>query len=255
MEALAQHVLEELALGDASAPEGRPSVALGGASHIKANSAEGIARKYMLNLMGKPPEIPEAGMYGATATQVELVKEKAEHRFVIYLKSLGQTTQEIAANTGYCEVHVRQILAQPWARQQLTRLLESSDPARLIPSMIAQAAAKSIEVLLDIRDNPKAADSVRAKVCDSLLDRFLGKAVQQVQLKQMRPEAVDDADIEQRLKELETAEREVLQRPKLRESADPEFHVVGVTAPEGRQEAGQEAGLPSAPTPVPGAPL
>lgn len=214
----------------------------GAASHVKASSVEGLARHAMLRVMGTPPEKPESALHGATATQFELVKEKAEHRFVIFLKAQGRNTAEIAEITGYCQVHVNQILAQPWARKQLARVLEESNPSQLIPAMIASAAHGSVATLVEIRDNPKAPDSVRVRAAQDLLDRFLGKAVQQVQIKPMRSETEDDAQIAQRLKQLEDEERDLIARPKVREMPVVDLQIV-----EQRREAASGHGQASGP--------
>lgn len=188
---------------------------LGAKSHVPHGSPEALARKYALNVLAEIPEKPNATLSGATVPSYDIMTEKVEHRFVIYLNSQGHTPAEIAKKTDYSEQHVRQILAQPWARRQSLRLLEESDAKKMVEEMIEQSAVRSVQVMIQIRDDPKTPANTRVTVCDKLLDRFLGKALQPIVA--AKPiEDDNDKEINKRLEELKAREAGLVGRPKLR---------------------------------------
>lgn len=208
------HVLNFVALS-LGGGEGLPKKALGGAAHVTHGSAQALARKYTLNVLGQLPENPAASLSGATVPSADILTEKPEHRFVIYLNCQGHKPDEIATKTGYTVQHVRTIMAQPWARRQTIRMLEESNPRKMVEEMLEQGAVQSVQVLMAIRDDPKQPAAVRAKVCDALLDRYLGKAVQPIS--PARPVEADDEALNTRLAELKARESDLIGRPKVRD--------------------------------------
>lgn len=207
------HVLEGLVLGETSVSGSKP---LGANSHLKARDpVAALARKHLHKILGQPPERPEIGLEGATIPSNVIQTEKPDHRFVIFLAAHGKNSEEIAEIVGFSPNYVKTILAQPWARQQVARILEESDPRQMVPQILANAATGSLLTLMEIRDDPKVPAASRIKACDTLLDRFLGKAKESLEIKAKPAES--DEEINQRLKELEARQRDLVGRPKLRD--------------------------------------
>lgn len=203
---------------------------LGGAAHVPHGSPEAIARKHMLNVMAAPPQAPETRLHGAVVPFAKIMTEKPEHRYCVLLKTLGHTDKEIAEKSGYTPEYVRNILAQPWARQQQSRIMEESDERQLVDAMLKTHAPKAMKLLMTIIDDEKAPVQARAKAAESMLDRFLGKATQTVQVRPMVPETQDMSELDQRLRELEAKERDLYGRTKVRHMETPDLGVVEVTA-------------------------
>lgn len=60
-----------------------------------------------------------------------------------------------------------------------------------VEQLLKGATTDSIFKLIELRDDDKTPKAVVAKVCDSLLDRVLGKATQRVEVN--NPPSVEDA--------------------------------------------------------------
>lgn len=219
------HPLElvSVGLGSGAPPE---HSAKGGASHWAKGSAEALARKYTLETLARLPENLEASLKGASVPSAEIFKETIEHRFVIHLHCTGHTVREISEKTDFSETHVRTILNQPWARKQVTRFSEEGDVKEKVQQMFVTAAADSVQTMIELRDNPKTPHSVRAKICNDLLNRVFGMPNQPLSV----PVAVEssDADLAARLDELEARQRDLIGRPKVREVSSKDLTLVEI---------------------------
>lgn len=204
---------------------------LGGAAHVPHGSPEALARKHTLNMLAAPPQAPETRLAGAVVPFAKIMTEKPEHRYCVLLKTLGHTDAEIAEKSGYTKEYVRNILAQPWARQQQSRIMEESDERQMVDAMLKAHAPKAMQVLLSIINDEKTPLQARAKACENMLDRFMGKATQTVKVQPVTPtEGVEMSELDQRLRELEAKERDLYGRTKVRHMETPDLGVVDVTA-------------------------
>ena len=132
-----------------------------------------------------------------------LSHEKPEHREVVLLRMTGASAADIAKQTGYSYAHVCNVLRQPWARKRIIEHMHRSKDDML--AMLEHEAAQSVLTLVELRDNGEAPAAVRRQAADSLLDRYLGKAPQTVNLNKADvPANVEDA--EQRLAALRAEE-------------------------------------------------
>lgn len=161
---------------------------------------------------------------GAPIPVVTLMAEKPEHRIVCYLKAQGLPHKEIAERTGYTAEHVGTILAQPWARKRV--LEEINDAGRgSLTELFSLEAHQSLAVLCEIRDDKRAAAAVRVTACKELLDRHLGKSVARHEIK--APAAVNVDELDQKLEEVRTRQRDLVGRPMVRPTeALADAHVI-----------------------------
>lgn len=139
---------------------------------------------------------------GTTATPL-LQREQPHHREIVLLRMAGYTAREIAQHTGYGYSMVCTVLRQPWARQRLLKHLQASKQGLL--DILAHEAAESVLTLVELRDTEDAPAAVRKAAADSLLDRYLGKAPQTVNLNKADV-PTNVADAEQRLAALRAEE-------------------------------------------------
>lgn len=115
------------------------------------------------------------------APSLELKHEKPEHRMMLYLKAQGKSNVEISELTGYHVVSISLIFRQRWAQDRLLEILNKEGRDR-VGTLLEASAEDSIYTLIDIRDDSDAPCAVRKAAADSLLDRYLGKPKQQVEV-------------------------------------------------------------------------
>jgi hypothetical protein len=120
--------------------------------------------------------------HGKRTPSAAVLNETPEHRQMILLKSMSMTNKEIAEAMGYSQIHVGNVLRQPWAKQRLVKILTEAgkDPLKVL---IESAAIDSVSRLIELRDAPDTPKAVAKAACDSLLDRFLGKPTQHIESK------------------------------------------------------------------------
>lgn len=151
-----------------------------------------------------------------------LLSEKPEHKLVVYLKTLGHTYAEIAELVSLSVVQVQQILVQPHAREYQFRLIEENSDDSMLNQMIDRAAAGSIAVMVQLRDDEKCPHNVRLKAAQDLLDRRLGKAT--IRVSQEKPRATGESveELDRELESLRQKQQDLYGRPRLREVRIPQ---------------------------------
>jgi hypothetical protein len=134
-----------------------------------------------------------------------LKQEKPEHRIIIFLKARGHSNVEIAEATGFHKVTVGNVLRQPWAKERL--LHEINKTGRdAVQTMIQSAALDSVLKLIEVRDDPETPKAVASANCERLLDRYLGKPKQQVDVQHSG--SLEGKDLQQLDKEIEALQTE-----------------------------------------------
>jgi len=108
-----------------------------------------------------------------------ILHETPQHRIIVYLKAQGLSNKEVAAKTGRTEPWISQLTRQPWFRLKLTQELKEQGVDQ-INAVLKSSALDSVFTLIDLRDDPTTPRAVRRSCADSLLDRFLGKAIQKI---------------------------------------------------------------------------
>lgn len=130
--------------------------------------------------------------------------EQPVHRLMCWLKARGVSNTEIAKRVKMSDAWVSQVCRQPWFR---LRLIQEMKEAGLdaVREMIKGAALDSVETLIQLRDTPTTPAAVRKAASDSLLDRYLGKAVQPIEVdKPDQPRTPDVRALDAQIAELET---------------------------------------------------
>jgi hypothetical protein len=131
-----------------------------------------------------------------------ILAEKPEHRVIVYLKAQGLSNKEVAEKTGFTYPWVSQIVRQPWFRLRLVQELKDAGIDQ-ISSVLKSSALDSVYTLIDLRDDVTAPKAVRRSCADSLLDRFLGRAVQKVETAESRlPRTSEIQAVEKELAEV-----------------------------------------------------
>lgn len=160
-------------------------------------------------------------LFGAKTPDLRIEHETAQHRIVLLLKLRGLNNREIAKATGFTEPWISQITRQPWFQMRLTKMLsEAADD--ILTQRIKVEASRSLDTLVEIRDNTSAPAAARATCAINIIDRLLGKPVQKnenttnvfhVQTKL--------EDLNRQIEEVEAAERELLTRGATLTKPDP----------------------------------
>lgn len=181
-----------------------------------------IAAKYAFQLLTTPEGMEDVVLGGEPKAPPHptdtILREKPEHRLVVFMKAQGGSTAYIAEKSGFTEEHVRKILNQGWARQRLLKELETSG-RESIQAMMQSEADDCVSVLRTLRDDPKVPATVRAQVANSMLDRAFGKPTQQVQVER-KNEDTSGKTLEQLQRDVEALRAEqagLIGRPEVRE--------------------------------------
>lgn len=121
---------------------------------------------------------------GDTAPNLAILKERPEHRIILYLKTQGKDNREIAAQTGYGYQWVCQIVRQPWFRKAFVEMVEEAGKDAT-EEFLRGETLNSLHVLVEIRDNPDAKEASRVAAANAVLDRALGKPTQHIKTERL----------------------------------------------------------------------
>lgn len=160
--------------------------------HGSQGDEETLRGKYAEFLPVKPER---KGLHGCTKPPVEIKQERPEHRFLIFLYAQGMSTKDVFTQLGgqwdsernlpisgtgqYSYQHLHTIRRQAWFQQQLVAYMEECGKD-VIRARLESELMPSIEKVVEIRDKHDAPMALQLKAAESLIDRFLGKPVQQV---------------------------------------------------------------------------
>lgn len=109
-----------------------------------------------------------------------LKREQPQHRLFAHMRARGFSVKEIAKATGYTPVMVGLALRQPFARRIIAKALERDD--RAVGEALRAEVMPSIDTLVEIRDDDSAPKNARLGAAKELLDRYLGKATQPIEV-------------------------------------------------------------------------
>lgn len=119
-------------------------------------------------------------LFGVDIPSVLLKREKPLHRIMLYMKLRGASNVEIADHCGVSPVTVSTVTNQPWFRLRLTKELHEAGTDG-IRNLLRSTLEDSILTQVELRDSDTTPAAVKARICDSLIDRNLGKAVQPIE--------------------------------------------------------------------------
>lgn len=121
-------------------------------------------------------------LHGDKVPNLTTLKETPMHRMMVYMHAAGKTAREIADQTNYSYSSVSQVLRQPWARERVVQILKETG-GDMVRHFLNSEVSPSLEVIRDIRDDPKAKPADRITAAKDLIDRALGKATIMVESK------------------------------------------------------------------------
>lgn len=149
------------------------------------------------------------GLHGQRPPNFAIVHQKPEHYVIVFLKAKGHNNREIAAKTGYTEPWVSQIVRQPWFIVELRKELKEAGQTAIM-GVLEATCEDSIAKLVTLRDCAKS-EAVQLAATINLIDRFLGKPVQQADIVvSKKQDAVKHHEsLQDELKELERQEKEL----------------------------------------------
>jgi len=136
-------------------------------------------------------------LHNASRPQVVIQKERPEHRFLVFLYAQGMSTKDIYIQLGgewdskrnlpisgtsaqYSYQHLHNIRRQAWFQTKLIEYMEECGKD-VIRAKFEAELMPSIEKVISIRDDADAPKQLQLRAAESLIDRFLGKPIQQVQ--------------------------------------------------------------------------
>lgn len=133
-----------------------------------------------------------------------VMHEKPEHRVLLMMKARGWSNREIAVASGYSEPWISQLMRQPWAVRTLAEEITNAGRDE-IQTLLEGSAADSIRKLIELRDHPDTPATVVRATCENLLDRFLGKPRQQVDVVQKKDTSIETiTELDQQIAAAET---------------------------------------------------
>jgi hypothetical protein len=162
---------------------------------------------------------PDIALHNQQKPNLNIIKEKPEHRFIAILRAQGyslkdvfvqmggemnEKNQPIAGTGKYTYSWLSQINRQAWFTKQVTRLLEEAGKDKISAALETEAMT-SLDTIVELRDNSDM-DNVRLSASKDILDRFLGKATNKIESKSIvthEKVSEDDARIDRELEELE----------------------------------------------------
>jgi hypothetical protein len=153
-----------------------------------------------------PPN--DKGFFNPRDPNLAILHEKPEHRLLLWMKAQGASNREIAQQSGYTEPWLSQLFRQPWAQVRLVEMLTEAG-VDVVHGLLKAAAPDSVLKLIEIRDNPKINQThpgVVRSCCVDLLEHYLGKPKQQVEVRSENKTSLDitelDAEIAKHDKEI-----------------------------------------------------
>jgi predicted transcriptional regulator len=119
-------------------------------------------------------------LHGDPDPTVRLKREQLRHRIVCELALQGISQTDIARRTGYTMARVSEILRQPYNRERLISKInqESFD----LRQYLIEQGKQSLINIVDIANDPTVKRETALKANEAIVDRWLGKAVQPVQV-------------------------------------------------------------------------
>lgn len=149
--------------------------------------------------------------FNAHPPNLAILHEKPEHRTLLWMKCQGASNREIAEQSGYTEPWLSQLFRQPWAQQRMVQII-TDNGGDVVQDLLRSAAPDSVLKLIDLRDDPQTPPAVVRASCENLLDRYLGKPKQQIEVQSQNTTNLKVEDLDAEIKRLENEEGQLLGR-------------------------------------------
>lgn len=102
--------------------------------------------------------------------------ERPKHRIAAFMVARGATREEVADVLGVSKSTVSNWWQTKWFQDLVAAQMQ--EQGKDIMDLLKSEQIKTFNVLVEMRDNPKVAATVRKSICVDILDRTMGKAVQ-----------------------------------------------------------------------------
>lgn len=130
----------------------------------------------------------EDDMSVSATTNILVNTSNPKLEIVANLLACGKTRKEISETLGISYSNAVNISAQPYVKKRVQELLRVHGGS-VVENLLKSQLAQSVEVVIEIRDDPNEKGSTRLQAANSLLDRILGKPTQHI-----KTEKVTDID-------------------------------------------------------------
>lgn len=119
--------------------------------------------------------------YGTRPPNRELLREEAWHRTAAYLFATGdKTTKQIAGILDKNPATINNLFRQTWFQERVTQIMATEGTADVMALFKAEAM-NCLQVVVEIRDNPKVSAASRLTALKEILDRGYGKSLAKVE--------------------------------------------------------------------------
>ena len=164
------------------------------------------------HLFADAPQRPDA-LFNAKEPNLQIMHEKPEHRWMLWMKAQGSSNREIAQETGYSESWLSQLFRQPWAREVVLDMMKASGKGTLerVLARVEGEVMNSLDKLVDVRDNPETPPAVVRACSVDIIEQFLGKPKQKMDITQ-QVTTIDVAETDKEIARLEAEEKRLMGR-------------------------------------------
>jgi hypothetical protein len=131
------------------------------------------------------PGMDESGLpetlLGSSPPAVEVKTERFYHRIAVYMAAQGARPLEVANHLRLTPQTVYNLFRQPWFQKEVNALLNANGKEG-VEKLIASATPDAVWTLIDIMRDEKAPKNVRSANAARLIEQFLGKPTQKLEV-------------------------------------------------------------------------
>ena len=168
-------------------------------------------KELFANQEGDAPNGEGTKFFNAREPNLAILHEKPEHRLLLWMKAQGASNREIHVQSGYTEAWLSQLFRQPWAQSRLVEIMTEAGKD-IVNDLLKSAAPDSVLKLISLRDDVATPKAVIHNACVSLLDRYLGKPKQQVEVHSDNKTSLEVTELDSEIARLQVEENRLLGR-------------------------------------------
>lgn len=128
------------------------------------------------------PEGPLVLLHGKSEPRYDIETEQPWHRTAAFAFALGATLSDVAQQHDKSVATISNLLRQDWFQAKVTAIMAEYG-GRDVIEMFKAEQFRSLQTLIEIRDDKKILPSVRVTCAKDILDRALGKPTQYIEQK------------------------------------------------------------------------
>ena len=136
----------------------------------------------------------EDALHGDPDPTVPIKREQLRHRVVCELAMQGISNEDIATRTGYTAARVSEILRQPYNRERM--LAKVNQESFDLREYLIKEGRRSLINIVDIANSETAKTETVLKANETIVDRWLGKAVQPIEVADKPSETLSDEELD-----------------------------------------------------------